>query len=414
MLWKDILRYSEASVKMLSGKFKDKYDCCILTASLPTCSLTEDRSKVIPEIFWVLSWAKVFCQSGLDLAAKAAFERWHVAGYTSQVYSLESCNRLVNASGELRILSVMKRDLLLGFDKFYIKGAIKVNPESVPSLFIRCQLLRCAFSFQVVAWLLDKVISSVNVGGSSTCVGRLFETGVSSRAWGLQLKFYAEKSDFTKEELELVHQYLAIAEKNGSDVRLDLGLPFCPKAWPRVGLSPKAWHWRISQNLCFEPGCLQDMDEAWAHFEEASWSESESLTLALQARAGLQGLLPNAKGHLRHSWRLANACSKAEPSVRARPFASTMHMGLFGLAFFLQRVDIAALFAIGLDGFLQSGELFSVRVMNVIFAREGASLQLSVTRGGLRRGLLECMVIKSSFTFALLEKELVTAGLCRS
>jgi hypothetical protein len=166
---------------------------------------------------------------------------------------------------ELRFLSVMKRDLLLGVDKFYIKGAIKVNPESVPSLFIRYLLSGCVFSFQVVAWLLDKVISSVNVGGSSTCVGRLFETGVSSRAWGLQLKFYAEKSGFTKEEFELVHQYLAIAEKNGSDIRLDLDLPFCPKAWPRVGLSPKAWHRRFSQDLCFEPGCLQDMDEAWAH-----------------------------------------------------------------------------------------------------------------------------------------------------
>ena len=78
-----------------------------------------------------------------------------------------------------------------------------------------------------------------------------------------------------------MHQYLAIAEQNGSDIRLDLDLPFCPKAWPRVGLSPKAWHLRFSQNLCFEPGCLQDMDEAWAHFEEASWSECERTPSAL-------------------------------------------------------------------------------------------------------------------------------------
>ena len=91
-----------------------------------------------------------------------------------------------------------------------------------------------------------------------------------------------------------------------------------------------------------------------------------------------------------------------------------MLMGLYGLAFFLQRLDIAVLFAIGLDGFLQSGELFSVNVMHVIFAGEEASLQLSVTRGKFRRRLLEFMVMESSFTFALLEKELVTAGLCRS
>ena len=131
---------------------------------------------------------------------------------------------------------------------------------------------------------------------------------------------------------------------------------------------------------CFEPSCLQDMDEACAHFVEAAWSEGDSLTLALQALAGLQWLLPNVKGHLRHSWRLAKAWAKAEPPARARPFTSTMLMGLIGLALVLGRVDIAALFAIGFDGFLRSGELFNMKVKHVTFARGKAILQLPLTR----------------------------------
>ena len=47
--------------------------------------------------------------------------------------------------------------------------------------------------------------------------------------------------------------------------------------------------------------------------------------------------------HLRHSWRLAKAWSKSEPPCRARPFTSTMVMGLIGLALLQQRVDIALL-----------------------------------------------------------------------
>jgi hypothetical protein len=100
------------------------------------------------------------------------------------------------------------------FDKFYTDGTLKENPESEASMFIRyqflgcafssqvvawlldkwisSQLLGCAFSSQVVAWLLDKVISSVAVGGSSTYVGRLLETGASCRTWGLQPKFNAK------------------------------------------------------------------------------------------------------------------------------------------------------------------------------------------------------------------------------
>ena len=155
---------------------------------------------------------------------------------------------------------------------------------------------------------------------------------------------------------------------------------------------------------CFEPSCLQDMDEACAHFVEAAWSEGDSLTLALQALAGLQWLLPNVKGHLRHSWRLAKAWAKAEPPARARPFTSTMLMGLIGLALVLGRVDIAALFAIGFDGFLRSGELFNMKVKHVTFARGKAILQLPLTKGGLRRGLMECIVIESSLAVALLKR----------
>jgi hypothetical protein len=43
----------------------------------------------------------------------------------------------------------------------------------------------------VLAWLLDKVISSVAVGGASTYVGRLLETGVACRTWGLLPRFNA-------------------------------------------------------------------------------------------------------------------------------------------------------------------------------------------------------------------------------
>ena len=56
---------------------------------------------------------------------------------------------------------------------------------------ISSQLLVCAFSSQVLAWLLDKVISSVAVGGASTYVGRLLETGVACRTWGLLPRFNA-------------------------------------------------------------------------------------------------------------------------------------------------------------------------------------------------------------------------------
>ena len=48
-------------------------------------------------------------------------------------------------------------------------------------------------------------------------------------------------------ELEslLVQQYFRIAEKGGSDVRLELGVPFRPGAWPRAGAKAQYWSWAI-------------------------------------------------------------------------------------------------------------------------------------------------------------------------
>jgi hypothetical protein len=101
---------------------------------------------------------------------------------------------LVNASGEMCILSGTERELLLGFDKFYTDGTLKANPESEASMFIRYQFLGCAFSCQVIAWFLDKWFSSLLLGCafSSHVVAWLLDKVISSVAVGSFDKFYTD------------------------------------------------------------------------------------------------------------------------------------------------------------------------------------------------------------------------------
>ena len=42
----------------------------------------------------------------------------------------------------------------------------------------------------------------------------------------------------------LVHGLLRRTDHRGTDVRMDLGLPFCAKAWPRTPISSKKWSWK--------------------------------------------------------------------------------------------------------------------------------------------------------------------------
>ncbi len=55
----------------------------------------------------------------------------------------------------------------------------------------------------------------------------------------------AEAADDPPAAISLVKEYLRIAEKGGSDVRLDVGIPFRPGAWPRSGARPYQWQWEV-------------------------------------------------------------------------------------------------------------------------------------------------------------------------
>ena len=43
----------------------------------------------------------------------------------------------------------------------------------------------------------------------------------------------------------LVLGLLRRADHRGTDVRIDLQLPFRPDAWPRTSICPQRWHWKV-------------------------------------------------------------------------------------------------------------------------------------------------------------------------
>ena len=53
----------------------------------------------------------------------------------------------------------------------------------------------------------------------------------------------------------LVLGLLRRADHRGTDVRIDLQLPFRPDAWPRTPICPQRWHWRVILRFPWErPG----------------------------------------------------------------------------------------------------------------------------------------------------------------
>eukprot|EP00971_Amphidinium_carterae_P315994 6281187-Amphidinium_carterae.2 len=136
---------------------------------------------------------------------------------------------MIYDDGKLRVLSVFERERVLGFDQMFTVCASLLGHAMCPS---------------VLSWLFAELLHGVGhlACALDPCWG--LQVGALCRAWTENPDFTRGEGD-TQESRVLVTEYLRIAEKNGSDVRLDVGLPFKPRAWPRASIPSHTWHWNL-------------------------------------------------------------------------------------------------------------------------------------------------------------------------
>lgn len=92
-------------------------------------------------------------------------------------------------------------------------------------------------------WLAGSLLLNFRPLAVMTAFEDLVAERHSTQCWGDSPYFYPGPGD-TEESRQSVFEYLRVAEKGGSDVRLDVVLPCRPKAWPRAGLNAALWSWK--------------------------------------------------------------------------------------------------------------------------------------------------------------------------
>lgn len=65
--------------------------------------------------------------------------------------------------------------------------------------------------------------------------------------------------------------FFRIADKGGSDVRLDVGVPYRIKAWPRAGLRADLFYWRIIHGYPWKHGAHINVLELQAVVNAVQW-----------------------------------------------------------------------------------------------------------------------------------------------
>ena len=188
------------------------------------------------------------CQpAGLSRSSEAAVERWHRHLYITQVHNFEDAN-LMHHIGRLeppRLPSICERERLMGYDDGYTAAAVSAQEDPVFAWATRASLIGNGFAIQPVAWLLGHLAG----GAGGLQAGRRREAAcsrsVSFEPW-LEAETFGQEADNDPVKCtQVVKAYLRVAERGGSDVRLDAGLPYRKKGWPRAGIHTRRWARKI-------------------------------------------------------------------------------------------------------------------------------------------------------------------------
>ena len=185
--------------------------------------------------------------AGLAEASEEAKMRWAADEFCFQVYQYESDVMLTSLSdSSLRLPSIEEREILMGFDRGYTKAAVS-EKLSVRAAFVQqAQQIGNSFACNVVSFLISDLLCQLSFVSSPLPLELGNIIGTAPEPWSHSMRFCkANNKQEGDKDKDLVWQYLRRAERGGTDVRLDVGIPFRSKAWPRAGLNSNFWFWHI-------------------------------------------------------------------------------------------------------------------------------------------------------------------------
>ena len=182
--------------------------------------------------------------AGLQQASGEAKARWSQDSFRFQVYHYESCHLVQEPNGNLRTPSLTEREILMGFDPGYLSKALPPKLSPSQRFNMGACMIGNTFCVHVITMLCHSLLASIDTTLVSRDYQSLMETQEAPPGWTTYPQFDQQtKPDIHAEQF--VQEVLRCADKSGSDVRLDVGIPFRFKAFPRAGIKASYFRWKI-------------------------------------------------------------------------------------------------------------------------------------------------------------------------
>eukprot|EP00972_Heterocapsa_arctica_P012583 1848885-Heterocapsa_arctica.AAC.1 len=211
-----------------------------------------------------LPWkAPPFKPAGFDRCDDATLQRWSDADFKFPPYTFAQRYCIEEPlSGALLVANADEREILSGFWPFYTLAGIDdyaKKSDCEKQLIEDQRLSQLGNSFHTLAtsWLCAQGLTAVGLLDKPVSPDELqksfFEEVLRRRACAQspsgilpQTTLFAEPvATDTYLMCALVHGLLRRADHRGTNVRLDIGLPFRSAAWPRSSVNPTCWTWKV-------------------------------------------------------------------------------------------------------------------------------------------------------------------------
>ena len=154
----------------------------------------------------------------------------------------------------------------------------------------------------------------------------------------------------------------------------------------------------------------EEVDDLVCEKLEEMWQEGEAKAYAGDIMSGLTHFIESLRGKLPAAWRLFTAWGKAELPMRALPLSVEAILAMCGYALDDGNIRIAASFGLAFHCFLRTGELNSIckRDVHLDAARGKGVINLGLTKGGQRRGVIEHVALDDRHVVQLLALSLAS------
>ena len=184
--------------------------------------------------------------AGLEGASDAARQRWMEDRYRFQVYQYEDHNLLWH-QGSWRLPTLEEREVLMGFDRGYISSALSPKLTESERFNIGCGMIGNTFHVPSIMMVCHSLLKLLDKNVSPRCLTTMLDNKRIAPGGWADFPTFTSSNAVDPKSPELVHEILRQGERAGTDIRLDVGIPFRFKAFPRAGLRTSYFQWKIIQ-----------------------------------------------------------------------------------------------------------------------------------------------------------------------